>query len=138
MSADSRLCAILTDVLQLSWQRADLASQISDDMKALVDQLQAIPAAVSPQLPPIQLHTKTEKWQYEGTESYRKIVDKFGDNMRHQDLLAIANGIENRLPPGAKIGRDQKRKKDLLLKWFDEHWQHIQPLLEFVVLIEKS
>jgi hypothetical protein len=58
--------------------------------------------------------------------------------MRHQDLLAIANGIEKRLPPDAKIGRDQKRKKDLLLKWFDEHWQHIQPLLEFVVLIEKS
>ena len=60
------------------------------------------------------------------------ITQKFGSNIKQPELLSIAEVCAN--SAGIKLDRDAKRRKSVLIKWFEENWPRIQPFLNFVVL----
>lgn len=66
--------------------------------------------------------------------AWREITSRFGNNIKQQELLSIANVLAN--SASLKLDRDAKRRKCVLIKWFEENWQAIFPFLDYVVLEE--
>ena len=47
----------------------------------------------------------------------------FGSHVSHRFLLDIANQLSQKL--NISIDRDTKRRKLVLVKWFEEHWDSL-------------
>ena len=65
-------------------------------------------------------------------QAWYQITQKFGTNIKQPELLSIAEVCAN--SAGIKLDRDAKRRKSVLVKWFQENWMRIQPYLNFVIL----
>jgi len=63
---------------------------------------------------------------------WQEISRRFGANIKQAELTNIAQVIADSAQ--IKLDRDAKRRKSVLLKWFDEHWNEIHPFLDFVVI----
>lgn len=61
-----------------------------------------------------------------------EISRRFGPNIKQAELYNIAQCIADYAK--LNIDRDAKRRKSVLLKWFEEHWQNVSPYLDYVVL----
>lgn len=79
---------------------------------------------------------KKDSFNYKDTEAYQMIVDKFGNNIRQQELIQIACCLSKKI--GVKVERDSKRRKDLLFKWFQDNIDKISPMLHLVVAFGKD
>jgi len=67
-------------------------------------------------------------------EVWRQITQRFGANVKQPELLSIANVLA--MNANIKLDRDAKRRKSVLIKWFQENWAIVSPFLDFVVLEE--
>ena len=65
-----------------------------------------------------------------------EIAKRFGANIKRGELTNIAKVIADAAE--IKLDRDAKRRKSVLLKWFDEHWDKIYPLLDYIVLSDSE
>jgi hypothetical protein len=65
---------------------------------------------------------------------WKEITAKFGTNIKQPELLSIADVLARHA--NIKLDRDAKRRKAVLIKWFNENWTQLQPWLDFVVLEE--
>jgi hypothetical protein len=63
---------------------------------------------------------------------WKEITHRFGSNLKQPELLSIAHVLASHA--GLKLDRDAKRRKSVLVKWFDEHWSQLCPYLDYVVL----
>ncbi|EAY12996.1 hypothetical protein TVAG_077330 [Trichomonas vaginalis G3] len=54
----------------------------------------------------------------------------YGEKITHNELIRIAKIVS--AYTGIKVSRDAKRRKVVLLKWFDENWASIKPVLAMV------
>ena len=63
---------------------------------------------------------------------WREITHRFGSNIKQPELLSIANVLSQ--SARIKLDRDAKRRKTVLIKWFQENWTSIYPYLDYVVL----
>jgi hypothetical protein len=63
---------------------------------------------------------------------WKEISNRFGNNIKQPELLSIANVLASHA--NLKLDRDAKRRKSVLIKWFDEHWAQVQPYLDYVLL----
>ena len=63
---------------------------------------------------------------------WRDLTAHFGPKVNHEELISIAELISKHA--NIKLDRDAKRRKVVLVKWFQEHWSMIQPLLGAIVL----
>jgi hypothetical protein len=66
--------------------------------------------------------------------AWKEITAKFGTNIKQPELLSIADVLARHA--NIKLDRDAKRRKAVLIKWFNENWTSLQPWLDFVVLEE--
>lgn len=64
--------------------------------------------------------------------AWYSITQKFGANIKQSELLSIATVLAN--SANIKLDRDAKRRKTVLIKWFEENWNSISHLLNYVVL----
>lgn len=60
------------------------------------------------------------------------LSQRFGKHIKHTELLSIANILSSNT--NIKLDRDAKRRKAVLLKWFEEHWVFLCPYINFIVL----
>lgn len=65
-------------------------------------------------------------------EVWRRITQRFGANVKQPELLSIATVLSQ--TANVKLDRDAKRRKTVLIKWFQENWAAISPYLDYVVL----
>jgi hypothetical protein len=63
---------------------------------------------------------------------WKTITEKFGTNIKQPELLSMASVLASHA--NIKLDRDAKRRKSVLIKWFEENWTAIEPFLKFVVL----
>jgi hypothetical protein len=66
--------------------------------------------------------------------AWSAITQKFGANIKQPELLSIATVLATNA--NIRLDRDAKRRKSVLLKWFEENWGAIAPFIDFVVLEE--
>lgn len=64
--------------------------------------------------------------------AWREITNRFGNNIKQPELLSIATVLASNA--NIKLDRDAKRRKCVLIKWFEENWKAILPYLDYVVL----
>jgi hypothetical protein len=69
-------------------------------------------------------------WQASFTWNY--LVRLFGPKLRHEELVSIGELVGRRLR--IKVDRDARRRKIVMIKWFEDNWSVIEPLLPWVVL----
>ena len=63
---------------------------------------------------------------------WHEITQKFGASIKQPELLSIATVLAQNA--NVKLDRDAKRRKSVLIKWFEENWAAIKPFLDYVVL----
>jgi predicted oxidoreductase len=51
----------------------------------------------------------------------------YGPKLSHDELVSIGALAANALQ--IKLDRDARRRKPVMIKWFEEHWIQIQPIL---------
>jgi hypothetical protein len=56
----------------------------------------------------------------------------FGPDLKQEELVSIAELIAKRLD--IRLDRDARRRKIVMVKWFDENWTAVEPLLSAIVL----
>lgn len=71
---------------------------------------------------------------FSGSESlgWKVICEFYGPNLNQPELLSLAEVLADQLH--LKVDRLAKRRKEVLIKWFDENIALIQPYLPFVKL----
>ena len=63
---------------------------------------------------------------------WHEITQRFGASIKQPELLSIATVLAQNA--NVKLDRDAKRRKSVLIKWFEENWAAIHPFLDYVVL----
>jgi hypothetical protein len=71
-------------------------------------------------------------FNWSGSVAYRELCERFGTSLRQQDLLTIARALHPWC--GLRLDRDAKRRKEVLLKLFDDNWPALEPCLGYIVL----
>ncbi|KAK8834168.1 hypothetical protein M9Y10_011661 [Tritrichomonas musculus] len=66
---------------------------------------------------------------------WKKFCEKFGSSLSQTELISIAEVISSNI--GVKVDREAKRRKEILIKWFDENSEKIIPFIDFL-RIERS
>ena len=64
--------------------------------------------------------------------AWKAICERFGSDLNQTELLSMAEVIGHELH--IKIDREAKRRKEVLIKWFDENFLIIKPILNIMVL----
>lgn len=70
------------------------------------------------------------------SRAWREICERYGSGLNQTELLSLAEVISIHL--GLKVDRDAKRRKEVLIKWFDENFDQILPFLDHVILEDSS
>jgi hypothetical protein len=75
----------------------------------------------------LRISRRMESWTAEGSEVWRSLQNIFGEKIQRYALLDMAVQLSQEL--GIALDRDAKRRKNVLIKWFEENWARIYPLL---------
>ena len=68
---------------------------------------------------------------YKESRAWHEITRYYGDGLNQAELLSIAEVIASQI--GVKVDREAKRRKEVLIKWYDEN---IEPIIEIMPLIK--
>lgn len=63
---------------------------------------------------------------------WKTLTSYFGGKVSHEELTSIAEilAVQSRV----KLDRDARRRKAVLIKWYEENWGKISHFLQFIVL----
>ena len=64
--------------------------------------------------------------------AWREICRRFGPSLNQTELLSLAQIIAGQL--GLKVDREAKRRKEVLIKWYDENLKAVMEILPYIVL----
>lgn len=120
---------------QIQTQMKDSTAALQSDDKNLLNQMQFLTGGdITGEK--IRIALRLSGFDPKNSFVANEISRRFGPNIKQAELFNIAQCIAD----FAKItvDRDAKRKKSVLLKWFEEHWQKVSPYLDYVVLEEAS
>ncbi|KAH0792101.1 hypothetical protein GPJ56_003900 [Histomonas meleagridis] len=100
-----------SDIVDLSYQR-NLYSEASAEKKRITERLNG--------------------FNPRENNAWKEISRRFGASIKHPELLSIATVLANYA--NVRLDRDAKRRKTVLIKWFQENWATVSPYLDYVVL----
>ena len=75
---------------------------------------------------------RTDGFNWKKSPVWRHLSYYYGPKVKQEELVSIADLICEKV--NLKLDRDARRRKIVMIKWFEEHWQQIQPLLHMIVL----
>ena len=64
--------------------------------------------------------------------AWKDVCGRFGHSLSQSELLCVAEVIGSEI--GVKVDREAKRRKEVLIKWFDENYVAIAPVLPRIEL----
>jgi hypothetical protein len=73
-------------------------------------------------------------WKESGTWAYLSWM--FGPKLNQAELISIGELVA--VPLRITLDRDARRRKAVMIKWFEENWVQIQPLLWYITLDTQS
>ena len=68
------------------------------------------------------------------TQAWKVLTKRYGENVPIEKLISVANVMRQMMEHNLKIkipalSREEQRKKNILIKWFDTHIEFIQSFL---------
>jgi hypothetical protein len=85
---------------------------------------------ISPEMKRIQ--QRIDGFDWERSPAWLYLCWRFGPRLSQEELISIGTLVAATLQ--IKLDRDARRRKVVMVKWFEEHWAEIQPLLCLIVL----
>ncbi|KAK8889745.1 hypothetical protein M9Y10_034499 [Tritrichomonas musculus] len=79
-----------------------------------------------------KLTDRMSNFDFANSPAWMMIKKKGWDNLNHKELLSIASVIANKC--NITLDREAKRRKPILVKWFDENLSAILPAVDFIQL----
>jgi hypothetical protein len=79
-----------------------------------------------------RIQRRLHGFNWKKSQAWQHLCAQFGPKLNQEELVSIADLIGS--PAGIRPDRDARRRKVVMLKWFEEHWRLVVPLLRFVVL----
>lgn len=78
-----------------------------------------------------------EKYDYKSSRAFRELTEHyFYPSIRQNELVSIAIAVANACD--LHVERDAKRRKDLLIQWFEKHWETIEPTINNIIVFSKE
>jgi hypothetical protein len=71
-------------------------------------------------------------FRWKASPAWRCLSLVFGPRLRQDELVSIAELVADRLH--IRLDRDARRRKIVMVKWFEENWARVEPLLAQIVL----
>ena len=84
----------------------------------------------------LRVFTRLKGFRAKESLVWTEITRRFGNEIKHGELLSIAEVVAANA--GVQLDRDAKRRKSVLIKWFEENWFQISPYLNYVILEDKK
>ena len=69
---------------------------------------------------------------YRKSPVWKHLCHCYGPKLRQEELVSIADLLCAKL--NIKLDRDARRRKVVIVKWFEEHWHQVQHVLPNIVL----
>ena len=86
---------------------------------------------------PPKKHQK-DKFNYKTCNAYQQLTQTyFYPTIRQNELVSIATAVASRCND-LRVDRDAKRRKDLLIQWYDNHWKEIEPHIKNIIAFNKE
>jgi hypothetical protein len=85
---------------------------------------------ISKEVKRIQKRIRGFNWRK--SPAWRRLGVSYGPKLNHSELVSIADLVATKLT--IKPDRDARRRKIVMIKWFEEHWAAIEPLISYIVL----
>jgi hypothetical protein len=79
-----------------------------------------------------RVHRRVEGFNWVNSPAWVHLTRTYGPRIVHEELVSIAVLAANRL--SIRLDRDARRRKVVMVKWFQENWASIEPLLHEIVL----
>lgn len=74
-----------------------------------------------------RISKRVENWIPENSSVWKNLQALFGERVQFRILLDLAQLISE--DQTIQLDRDAKRRKVVLVKWFEEHWDQISPII---------
>jgi hypothetical protein len=87
-------------------------------------------SAISSEIERIQRRVDGFAWKESVIWTY--LCWRFGPKLNQDELVSIGKLVAGTL--GIELDRDARRRKCVMMKWFEEHWIEIEPLLWNITL----
>lgn len=84
----------------------------------------------------LRVFTRLKGFKAKESFVWKEITNRFGSEIKHGELLSIADVVATNA--GIQLDRDAKRRKSVLIKWFEENWLQISPYLKYVILEDRK
>lgn len=79
-----------------------------------------------------------DKFNYKASNAYQQLTQTyFYPTIRQSELVSIATAVASRCSD-LRVDRDAKRRKDLLIQWYDIHWNEIEPHIKNIIAFNKE
>ena len=79
-----------------------------------------------------RVEMRLNDFDYKNSDAWQIICERFGPGLTHNELLSIAQIIA--FHARIRLDREAKRRKEVLIKWFQENIVTIIPFLQKMVL----
>jgi hypothetical protein len=73
-------------------------------------------------------------FNWQRSTPWNQLIALYGPRLSQEELVSIARLIAKKLD--IKLDRDARRRKPVMIKWFEENWESIEPLLGNIILEE--
>jgi hypothetical protein len=70
------------------------------------------------------------------SRAWADIRSRFGDSLNQMELRSLAEVVGAEI--GVKVDREAKRRKEVLIKWFDENYALMEPVLEKIQMEDSN
>jgi hypothetical protein len=131
---DTRYPEAKGHVIDLIQESSDLAFKVQSHLDRFLRELrqEEIGCSLQTTQERRKIEQRVANFVYEQSRAWHEISKKNWDQLTQAELLSIAQLLGNKL--GLPIDREAKRRKRVLVKWFDEHLADLQPLFERIDL----
>lgn len=79
------------------------------------------------------INEKRQNWDASSSGAWKKLTSRFGPKISQEELLSLAQVVSVQLD--IELTREYKRRKEILIKWFDENLDVIWPFIEKNVVV---
>jgi hypothetical protein len=80
----------------------------------------------------LRIVSRLDGFSSKDTPAWHEITRRFGANIKQPELVSIASVLAQNT--NIKLDQNAKRRKTVLIRWFEENWTTISPFLDYVVL----
>ena len=77
-----------------------------------------------------RIEKRLQGFQYKNSNAWKTLIQLYGETVKRSTLCEIAKFISS--AKQLKIDRDAKRRKDVLVKWFEDNWSDVYPFIKYV------